>query len=151
MRIHGAAARCVADSISRVEQVPGVLGGSPCKYVMEAMCAGDGGVKQGEYSVFFRAGYLNFSIFLIQLGSASLKRPFSTGLFLDWILLVVLLIAGRVDFIVLVPFLEAGVVREYCCMAVENRLAALCFARPSRATRDSCATYLRRSGLVALG
>ena len=24
----------------------------------------------------------------------------------------------------------------YCCMAVENRLAALCFARSSRATRD---------------
>ena len=26
-------------------------------------------------------------------------------------------------------FLEAVGVREYCCMAVENRLAAMCFAR----------------------
>ena len=36
-------------------------------------------------------------------------------------------------------------------MAVENRLAALCFARSSRATRTSLATNLRPSGLVALG
>ena len=36
-------------------------------------------------------------------------------------------------------------------MALENRLAALCFARSSRATRASRATNLRPSGLVALG
>ena len=36
-------------------------------------------------------------------------------------------------------------------MAVENRLAALCFARSSRASRASRATNLRPSGLVALG
>ena len=36
-------------------------------------------------------------------------------------------------------------------MALENRLAALCFARYSRATRASRATNLRPSGLVALG
>ena len=41
--------------------------------------------------------------------------------------------------------------REYCCMALENRVAALCFARSSRATRASRATNLRPSGLVALG
>ena len=36
-------------------------------------------------------------------------------------------------------------------MAVKNRLAALCLARSSRATRASRATNLRASGLVALG
>ena len=70
--------------------------------------------------------------FLIQSGFASRKRPFSAGLFLDWILLV-LLIVSRVDFIVLVLFLKVVGVRQYCCMAVENRLAALCFARSARA------------------
>ena len=35
-------------------------------------------------------------------------------------------------------------------MAVENRLAALCFARSPRATHASRATNLRPSGLVAL-
>ena len=89
--------------------------------------------------------------FLIQSDSASRKRPFSTGLFFDWILLVLLLIVTRVDFIVFVLFLEAVGVREYCCMALENRLAALCFARSSRATGASCATNIRPSGLVALG
>ena len=64
---------------------------------------------------------------------------------------MVLLTVGRVDFNSFVFFLEAVGVREYCCMAVENRLAALCFARSSRATRASLATNLRPSGLVALG
>ena len=50
--------------------------------------------------------------FLIQSDSASRKRPFSTGLFFDWILLVLLLIASRVDFIGFVVFLEAVGVRE---------------------------------------
>ena len=36
-------------------------------------------------------------------------------------------------------------------MAVGDRLAALCFARSSRASRASFATKLRPSGLVALG
>ena len=36
-------------------------------------------------------------------------------------------------------------------MAVENRMAALCFARSVRATRASLATNLRPSGLVTLG
>ena len=39
--------------------------------------------------------------FLIQSDSASRKRPFLTGLFFDWILLVLLLIVSRVDLIVL--------------------------------------------------
>ena len=88
--------------------------------------------------------------FLTQSDSASRKRPFLTGLFFDWVLLV-LLIVSRVDFIVFVLFLEAVGVREYCCMALGTRLAALCFARSSRATRATRATNLRPSGLVALG
>ena len=56
--------------------------------------------------------------FLIQSDSASRKRPLSTGLFFDWILLV-LLIVSRVDFVVFVLFLEAVGVREYCCTAGE--------------------------------
>ena len=55
----------------------------------------------------------------MQSDSASRKRPFSTGLFFDWILLVLLLIVSRVDFVVFVLFLEAVGVREYCCTAVE--------------------------------
>ena len=51
--------------------------------------------------------------FLMQSDSASRKRPSSTGLFFDWILLVLLLIVSRVDFIVFVLFLEAVGVREY--------------------------------------
>ena len=56
------------------------------------------------------------------------------GLFFGWILLVVLVVS-RVDFVVFVLFLEAVGVREYCRMAVDNWLAALCFARSARATR----------------
>ena len=37
--------------------------------------------------------------------------------------------------------------KEYCCMSLENRLAALCFARSSGATRASRATNLRPSAL----
>ena len=66
-------------------------------------------------------------------------------------LLVVLLIVSRVDFIVFMLLLEAVGVREYCCMAVENRLEVLCFGRSSRATRASSAANLRPRGLVALG
>ena len=55
----------------------------------------------------------------MQSHSASRKRPFSTGRFSDWILLVLLLIASRVHFIVFVLFLEAVGVREYCCTAGE--------------------------------
>ena len=77
-------------------------------------------------------------------------RQSKTALF-DWIILVLLLIVSRVDYIAFVLFLEAVGVREYCCMALETRLAALCFARSSRAMRASRATNLRPSGLVALG
>ena len=85
-----------------------------------------------------------------QSGSLSRKRPVSTinRLFFDWILLVLLIV---VDFIVFTLFLQAVGVREYRCMAVENRLAALCFARSPRATRAPRATNPRPSGLVALG
>ena len=71
---------------------------------------------------------------LTQSDSASRKRPFSTGLFFDWIILV-LLIVSRVDFIGFVLFLEAVGVREYCCMAVENVLRAF-FASNACFTRD---------------
>ena len=87
--------------------------------------------------------------FLTQSDSVNRKRPFSTGLFFYWILLA-LLIVSRVDFMVLVLFLETVGVRESCCMAVENQLAALCFARSPRAMRASHATNPRPSGLVAL-
>ena len=51
--------------------------------------------------------------FLMQSDSASRKWPFSTGLFFDWLLLVLLLIVSRVDFIVFVLFLGAVGVRAY--------------------------------------
>ena len=54
----------------------------------------------------------------MQSDSASRKRPFSTGLFFDWILHVLLLIVSRADFIVYVLYLEAVGVREYCCTAL---------------------------------
>ena len=57
--------------------------------------------------------------FLIQSDYASRKRRFWTGFFLDWNLLILLLIVSRVDFIVFVLFLEAVGMREYCCTAVE--------------------------------
>ena len=89
---------------------------------------------------------------LTRADSASRKRSFSTALFFDWILLVLLLIVSRVGcYIVFVLFLEAVGVREYCCMEVETRLAALCPTHSSRATRASRATNLRPSGLLALG
>ena len=84
--------------------------------------------------------------FLKQSDSASRKRPFSTGLLFDWILLVLILIVSRVDVMVFVLSLEAVGVWECCCMAVENRLATLCFSRSPRATRASRATNFRPSG-----
>ena len=76
--------------------------------------------------------------FLIQSDSASRKRPFSTGLFFDWILLV-LLIVSRVDFIVFVLFLEAVGVRECCCTAFEIgwQLCASRFLREQRLDEPS--------------
>ena len=72
--------------------------------------------------------------FLIQSDSASRKQPFSTELFFDWNLPVLLLIVSRVDFIVFVLFLEAVDVREYCCTAVEIgwQLCASRFLREQR-------------------
>ena len=70
----------------------------------------------------------------MQSDSASRKRPFSTRLFFDWILLVLLLIVSRADFIGFVLFLEAVGVREYCCTAVEIgwQLCASLFLREQR-------------------
>ena len=68
----------------------------------------------------------------MQSVSASRKRPFLTGLFFDWILLVLLLIVSQVDFIVFVLFLEAVRVKEYCCTAGEIGWQ-LCFALSLRA------------------
>ena len=58
--------------------------------------------------------------FLTQSDSATQKRRFSTGRFIDWSLLVLLFIVSRVDFVVFVLFLEAVDVREYCCTAVRQ-------------------------------
>ena len=76
----------------------------------------------------------------MQSDSASRKRPFSTGLFFDWILLVLLVIVSRVDFIVFVLFLQAVGVREYCCTAVEIywQLCASRFLREQRLGEPSC-------------
>ena len=57
--------------------------------------------------------------FLIQSDPPSQKRPFSTGFFFDWNLLVLLLIVSQIDLIVFVLFLEAVGVRVYCCTGVE--------------------------------
>ena len=70
----------------------------------------------------------------MQSDSASRKRPFSTGLYFDWILLVFLLIVSRVDLIVLVLFLEAIGVRKYYCCAAGEIGWQLCFALSPRAT-----------------
>ena len=97
-----------------------------------------------------------FRPLLMHSDSASGKRPFSTGLFFDWILLVILFIVSRVDFIVFVLFVEAVGVREYCCMAVEYRLAALsavlraffasnaCFARGKPSSKRAGGVGLSR-------
>ena len=72
--------------------------------------------------------------FITRSDSASQKRPFSTGLFSDWIILVLLLTVGRVDFIAFVLFLEAVGVREYWCTAGEIgwQLCASRFLREQR-------------------
>ena len=59
---------------------------------------------------------------------------FRLNFFFDWIVLDPLLIVSRADFVVFVLFLEAGGVKEHCCMAVESRLEALCFVRFPQAT-----------------
>ena len=74
----------------------------------------------------------------MQSDSASRKRPFSTGRFLDRHPLV-LLIVSRVDFIVFVLFQEAVGVREYPCTAVEIgwQLCASRFLREQRLDEPS--------------
>ena len=52
--------------------------------------------------------------------------PFPAGLFFDWILLGLLVIVRRVDFIVFLLFLAPVGVREYFCVEIESRLEALC-------------------------
>ena len=86
--------------------------------------------------------------FLIQSDYASRKRRFWTGFFLDWNLLILLLIVSRVDFIVFVLFLEAVGMREYCCTAVEIgwQLFASRFLREQRLGEPSS-----QRELVALG
>ena len=71
----------------------------------------------------------------MQSDSANRKRPFSTGLFFDWILLVLFLIVSRVDRIVFVLFLEAVGVREYCCTAAVEIGWQLCASRFLRQQR----------------
>ena len=112
----------------------------------------------------------------MQSDSGSRKRPFSTGLIFDSILLVLLHIVSRVDFIVFVLFLEAVGVREYCCTAgeISSQLCASRCLREQRLDKPSSqrvggfgmgrkppvlravsasngSTNLRHSELVALG
>ena len=84
----------------------------------------------------------------MQSYSASRKRPFSTGLFFDWILLVLLLIVSRVDFIVFVLFLEAVGAREYCCTAQSKSVGSFVL-RAFSASNGSANP--RPSELVPLG
>ena len=70
----------------------------------------------------------------MQSDSASRKRPFLTGLFFDWILLV-LLIISRVDFIVFVLSLEAVGARQYCFTAAVEIGWQLCASRVPREQR----------------
>ena len=88
------------------------------------------GVEPDLTEQAWKVGYVR--PFLMQSDSASRKRPFSTGLFFDWILLVLLLTVSRVDFIVFVLFLEAVGMTEYCCTAGEIGWQ-LCFALSPRA------------------
>ena len=57
--------------------------------------------------------------FLMQSEIRQSKTALFDWTFFDWILLVLLLIVSRVDFIVYVLFLEAVGVREYCFTAGE--------------------------------
>ena len=92
-----------------------------------------------------KMGYMGrFRPFLMLSDSASRKRPFSTGLFFDWILLV-LLIVSRVDFIFFVLFLEAVGVREYCCTAGEIGWQ-LCASRCLREQRLEEPSFQRVGG-----
>ena len=78
--------------------------------------------------------------FLMQSDSASRKRRFLTGLFFDWILLVLLLVVSQVDFLVFMLLLEAVGMREYyCCTAVEIgwQLCASRFLREQRLDESS--------------
>ena len=98
---------------------------------------------------------VHYSIFNLAISYTVGFRQSKTALF-DWTFYRLdssgpIFIVSRVDFIVFPRFLEAVGVGEHCPMAVESRLAALCFARFSRATHASRATKLRPSGLVALG
>ena len=81
----------------------------------------------------------------MQSDSASRKRPFSTGLFFDWILLV-LLIVSRVDFIVFVLFLEVVGVREYYCCTAGEIGWQLCASRFLRERRLDESSSLRVGG-----
>ena len=86
-----------------------------------------------------------------QSDPVSRKRPFSTGPFFDWVLLV-LLQSSRFYSVCALPrgsWFEG--MREYCVWQSKIGWPALCLARSPRATRASRATNPRQSGLVALG
>ena len=71
--------------------------------------------------------------------SKAISYAVGNGLFSDWILLILLFIVSRVDFIVFVLFLEAVGVREYCCTAGEIgwELCASCCLREQRLDEPS--------------
>ena len=92
----------------------------------------------GPQYVFFHVVQAGVAVrpFLTQPDSASLKRPFSTGIFWSFFLSSVV---SRVDFIFFVLFLEAVGMREYCCTAVEiaKQLCASRFLREQRLDEPS--------------
>ena len=86
--------------------------------------------------------------FLLQSDSASRKRPCSTGLFFNWILLDLLFIVSRVDFIVFVLFLEAVGVRGSTAVQ-QSKSVGSSVLRAFSASNGSANP--RPSELVALG
>ena len=87
--------------------------------------------------------------FLMQSDSASRKRPLLTGLFFDWILLVLLFTVSRVDFIVFVLFLEAVGVRSTTAVVPQSKSVGSSVLRAFSASNGSANP--RPSELVALG
>ena len=69
------------------------------------------------------------------VGSVRPHGLFPTGFFFDWIILGLLIFRQSSRFSIFVLFLETVGLSEFCCMAVESPLEALCFVRSPRATR----------------
>ena len=81
-----------------------------------------------------RMTHITFRAIPYAVGFRQSKMALFDWNFFDWILLVLLLIVSRVDFVVFVLFQEAVGVREYCCTAGEIG-SQLCASRCLRKQR----------------